>query len=124
MANDSGNAVVAEWVGPSGHQLFDGTVLNPGVVVRGIGKDEAEGSDYWKVVGDLDSYDDDIPDSSAIRDDWSHGVEEGGGATGRPLTDAQLAEIESATHALPQRTATPVVQVPDSDPDDDEPVAD
>lgn len=50
---DLGNAVNAKWVGPSGHQLWDGTILNPGDIVLSIGKDEAEGSPYWEVVDKL-----------------------------------------------------------------------
>jgi|SRR6185312_10665425 len=49
-SSDQGNAVTAEWVGPSGHQLWNGMVLNPGTVVEGVGFDEANGSPYWKVL--------------------------------------------------------------------------
>lgn len=90
MPSDSGNAVIARWVGPSGHQLFDGTGLDPGVVVQGIGKDEAEGNPYWEVLGDLDEGTEIATDASTARDDWSFGTEEGGDGTGRPLNEAQL----------------------------------
>ncbi len=107
MAPSTGNAVAAEWVGPSGHQLFDGTVLNPGTVVVGIGKDEVEASDYWKSLGDSDAYTgDSSSDVSGNRDDWSFGVEEGGAGTGRPLTDSQVEAAKPAAKSKASVTVT------------------
>lgn len=103
-----GNAVVAEWTGPTGMQLFDGTVLTTGSVIRGIGKDEAEGSAYWKVLGDLDSYTGEAQaETGSHRSDWSFGVEEGGAGTGRPLTDTQAAlQPKPASKKAAASTAT------------------
>lgn len=50
MASSPGNAVKAQWVGPAGHQLYDGTVLDPGTICDGIGYDEAKDNPYWKIV--------------------------------------------------------------------------
>ena len=43
--------VDALWVGPYGHRLPDGTLLETGVTVVAVGKDEAESSDHWEVKG-------------------------------------------------------------------------
>jgi hypothetical protein len=43
--------VDALWVGPYGHRLPDGTLLETGVTVVAVGKDEAEASENWKVKG-------------------------------------------------------------------------
>lgn len=90
MATETGNAVTARWVGPDGYQLFDGTVLRSGFVIEGIGKDEAEASDYWEVISKPTKSDVPVADASPMRDDWSFGSEEGGGGTGRPELDAQV----------------------------------
>lgn len=109
---DQGNAVTAKWVGPSGMQLFDGTVLEPGTVVDGIGKDEADGSAYWEIVS---SDGDAATDVSSVRGDWSFGTEEGGEGTGRPVLDSQdtaPAQIEAPAPSIanpPRVTNTPRV---------------
>ncbi len=100
--SDPGNAVAAEWVGPSGHQLYNGVVLNPGVVLTAIGKDEAEASPYWRVLGDTEEYTA-AGDASSIRSHDSFGVEEGGGSTGRPLTEAQLAAAAAESRSASRR---------------------
>lgn len=43
--------VDAVWVGPYGHRLPDGTLLETGITVLAVGKDEAEASENWKVKG-------------------------------------------------------------------------
>lgn len=44
------DSVKATWVGPSGHELFDGTMLVPGETVCEIGGDEARDNPYWKAT--------------------------------------------------------------------------
>lgn len=108
---DQGNAVTAEWVGPSGTQLYDGTILNPGTVIAGIGKDEAENSDNWKVVA---SSDEAVADIAGIRNDWSFGTEEGGEGTGRPLLESQDSGTDvpkAPTSDAPTPDPTPTVKV-------------
>lgn len=43
------NLVEARWVGPAGYQLFDGTILGPGVTVE-MTRGEAQASDNWEIV--------------------------------------------------------------------------
>ncbi len=113
MAIDPGNAVAARWVGPAGHQLWDGTILTTGAVIVGIGKDEADESAYWENLGDMDAYSD-APDASLIRVHDSFGVEEGGGSTGRPLTQAQIDEAAAAKKSSRSKPSTPdLVPTPD-----------
>lgn len=42
--------VKALWVGPYGHRLHDGTLLQTGITVCDIGADEAKASDNWQPV--------------------------------------------------------------------------
>lgn len=108
MATDLGNAVNARYVGPAGQQLFDGTILEPGMIVSGIGYDEATHSPYWEVVTKLAKTDEVQTDASVVRDDPSFGTEEGGEGTGRPALedgDKPALPAPSPSPQIPEVTA-------------------